>query len=147
MSPVTTLIKESMRDRRTRGLRIGLGVLQVLIGLGAVGGGIGLVSDPSGADMGFSIEWLSGSPFANYLVPGLVLVAVNGLGNLAGGVLSFTGRRFAGETATLLGLFLVAWIAVQMLLVPYSWLQPLYLSLGLGESGMGLWLRRSMRSN
>jgi hypothetical protein len=146
MGSMTTFVEESTGNRPARSLGIVLGVLQVLIGLGAVGGGIGLVSDPSGANLGFSVEWLSVSPFADYLVPGLILLVVNGLGNLAGGVLSFAGKRFAGETAALLGLFMVAWITLQMFWVPYSWLQPLYLALGLLELVLGLQLRRNLVS-
>ena len=148
MRPMTAVVDKGIRDRRARSLRVCLGVLQVLIGLGAVGGGIGLVSDPSGANLGFHPEWLAGSPFSDYLIPGLVLLVVNGLGNVVGGVLSFTGRRFAGAAAVLLGLFMVAWIAVQVYWIGLSsWLQPLYLALGLAELALGLRLRRDIASS
>jgi len=37
-------------SRKNKGLVNGLGVLQVFIGLGAVGGGLGLVLEPNGAN-------------------------------------------------------------------------------------------------
>ncbi len=43
----------------------GLGVLQVFIGLGAVGGGLGLVLEPTGANVGIPLEWLENSPFSS----------------------------------------------------------------------------------
>lgn len=94
--------------RRTRRLLNGLGVLQAFIGLWAVAGGVGLVLDPSGASVGIPLEYLRNSPFQSYLVPGIVLFTVNGLGSLAGAAVSFAKRRWAGETALALGAFLVA---------------------------------------
>ncbi|TET46669.1 hypothetical protein E3J62_03450 [candidate division TA06 bacterium] len=127
---------------------MGQGILQVLIGLGVVGGGIGLVSNPSGANLGFRVEWLAGSPFSNYLIPGIALLAVNGLGSLAGSMVSFAGKRFAGETAAALGLFMMAWIAVQMYWIGLSsWLQPLFFGLGLLEVVLGFCVRRDLHSS
>ncbi len=71
----------------------GLGILQAFIGVGAVAGGLALVLDPSGATLGVPLELLEETPFATYLVPGIVLVAVNGLGSLAGAAMSFTRHR------------------------------------------------------
>jgi hypothetical protein len=39
----------------------GLGILQVFIGLGAVGGGLALVLEPSGANLGIPLELLKAS--------------------------------------------------------------------------------------
>lgn len=69
----------SKTQKKGRGLTLGLGVLQVLIGLGAVAGGLGLIVDPTGASLGLPVEWLSGSPFPDHLIPDIVLLGVNGL--------------------------------------------------------------------
>jgi hypothetical protein len=55
--------------------RIALVVLQVLMGLAAVGGGLDLVLT-NGQLMGMPAELLRGSPFWSYLIPGLVLLTV-----------------------------------------------------------------------
>jgi hypothetical protein len=67
--------------------------------------------------MGMPIEWLHGTPFADYLVPGFVLFSVLGVGALvvAGGVLTRTSWAAGGALA--LGVALVGWIVVQMLLI------------------------------
>lgn len=96
--------------RKNKGLITGLGVLQVLIGLGAVGGGLALVLEPSGSNLGIPLEVLKSSPFLTFLVPGIVLLIVNGFGSLVGATASFTRYWRAGEIAIALGLFLVAWI-------------------------------------
>ena len=83
----------------SRGPVRGLGALQAFIGLGAVGGGLGLILKPSGAILGLPLELLESSPFSTYLVPGIVLLAVNGLGSLAGAAATFARYRHAGEIA------------------------------------------------
>ena len=124
-------------------LLYGLGVLQVVIGVGAVAGGLGLVLDPSGASLGLPRELLAKTPFATFMIPGIVLFVVNGLGSLLGAVASFTRYRYAGETAMALGAFLVAWILVQVYWMSGGhWLHWLYLSLGMVEVILGWSVRR-----
>ena len=132
-----------------RGLSTGLGIFQGLIGLSAVAGGVGLVMDPTGASLGMSTAWLDGSPFANFLIPGLFLLSVNGIGTLVGAVLSFRAYRYAGELAALLGVIMMGWITIQVLVISggagISWLQPFYFVVGLVEFGLGLLLRHRLR--
>ncbi|MCB9140508.1 MAG: hypothetical protein H6642_19415 [Caldilineaceae bacterium] len=125
----------------------GLGVLQAFIGIGAVAGGLGLMLNPSGGSLGLPLELLEKTPFSTYLVPGLVLFTVNGLGNLAGAVASFTRRRFAGEIAMALGAFLVAWILIQVYWMSgFHWLHWLYLGLGIVEAALGWSVWRAYRT-
>ena len=122
-------------------IRLTLGSLQVFVGLGAVAGGIGLVSDPSGLNVGMSTEILADTPFSNFLVPGLALLAINGLGSLLGSFLTFTQRPFAATAAIALGILLIAWIVIQVYWIGLvHWLQPLYLGLGILELALGLML-------
>ena len=125
----------------------GLTVLQAFIGIGAVAGGLGLMLNPSGGSLGLPLELLEKTPFSTYLVPGLVLFTVNGLGNLAGAVASFTRRRFAGEIAMALGAFLVAWILIQVYWMSgFHWLHWLYLGLGIVEAVLGWSVWRAYRT-
>ncbi len=119
-----------------------LGILQIFIGVGAVAGGYAFISDPSGRGIGIPLEFLQGSPFPNYLIPGIVLFTVNGLGSLAAGILTFKRWSYAGELAVVFGAGLMVWIIVQVTIIPYSWFQPVYFGLGLLELVLGLWLRR-----
>ena len=125
----------------------GLGVLQAFIGIGAVAGGLGLMLNPSGGSLGLPLELLEKTPFSTYLVPGLVLFTVNGLGNLAGAGASFTRRRFAGEIAMALGAFLVAWILIQVYWMSgFHWLHWLYLGLGIVGAALGWSVWRAYRT-
>jgi hypothetical protein len=120
-----------------------LGGLQAFIGLGAVGGGLMLIIDPSGSQLGLPLAMLQGSPFPDYLIPGLFLFTVNGLGSLVGAVLSFTRQRYAGEAGMALGAILMAWITIQVAIIrAVDPLHVLYFALGLLELALGLAVRR-----
>ena len=70
---------------------------------------------------------------------------VNGLGSLVGAVASFTRYRYAGETAMALGVFLVAWIILEVYwIAAFHWLHAVYLGLGLLEFVLGLSLRKAL---
>ena len=133
-------------QRKNKGLITGLGVLQMLIGLGAVGGGLALVLEPSGSNIGIPLEVLKSSPFSTFLMPGIVLLIVNGFGSLVGATASFTRYWCAGEIAIALGLFLVAWIMLQVYwFAAFHWLHALYLCIGLLELILGWLLRKVLR--
>jgi len=123
----------------------GLGILQAFIGIGAVAGGVSLVLDPSGASLGTPIQLLEKTPFTTFLMPGIVLLIVNGLGSFAGAVASCMRHRYAGEMALALGVFLVAWIAVQVYWMEPHWLHTLYFALGILEVTLGWSVRKSLR--
>lgn len=125
-----------------------LGVLQGLIGVGAVSGGLLFIIDPTGKMLGIPPELLQGSPFPDYFIPGLFLFLVNGLGSLLGGSLTLLRYRHAGELAIALGIILMAWIVIQVLIINHvHWLHYLYFALGLLELVLGFGVRRDLQSN
>jgi hypothetical protein len=100
-------------------------------GLSGIAGGIGLILDPSGESLSIPIEWLQGSPFHSYLVPGIILLSVLGIFPLA---VSFALWKFhsrAWHASLLVGLMLVIWIAVEILIIGYQPAPPLQLIYGL----------------
>jgi len=124
-------------------VKIGLGAIQAFIGLGALGGGFMLVRDPSGSALELPMSLLEGSPFPDFLIPGMFLLAVNGVGSMIGAGLSFTRRRYAQEIAIVLGAILIAWIVIQVVIISsFHWLHVLYFILGVVELGIGLYIRR-----
>jgi len=121
-----------------------LGVLQIFIGITAVLGGFGLVSDPSGTKMHVPLELLKNSPFNNYLIPGLVLLIVNGVGNVLAGIVTFFRTRYTGYPAIFFGVFLTVYIAIEVWFIGMlNFSQPLYFILGLVELLLGLKLSNS----
>jgi hypothetical protein len=119
-----------------------LGWLQIFIALGAIAGGVNFLLDTSGAGFGFTLDLLQGTPFKDYLLPGLYLLLINGLGTLLAAVLSFRRHPLAADVGIVLGLALMGWIAAQILWVGYlSWLQPFYFVLGVLEVANAYLLR------
>ncbi len=111
-----------------------LGVLQAFVGLGAISAGLFLLIDPSGESLGYPIEMLEHSPFRDFFIPGLVLFTVNGLFHILGAWASFTKQWYAGKLGLGLGLFLVAWIIIQVCFIRSThFLHFLYLGIGIIE--------------
>jgi len=68
---------------------------------------------------------------------------VNGVGQLAGAILAITRHWLAPWVMGALGVGLLIWIGVQVLMIPFSFLQPVIFSIGLVEGFVALfWLRR-----
>jgi hypothetical protein len=124
-----------------------LGLLQLFIGVGAVAGGLGLALDPSGESLGIPLELLEETPFGTFLIPGIVLFAVNGVCSLTGAIASLARHRHAGHAAVALGAFLIAWILLQVYWFAGShWLHWLYLGLGIIELALGWSVRKVLSS-
>jgi len=127
-------------DRLVRPLPVGAYVAgAAFLAVSAVFGGGMLVLDPTGASMELPLSWLEGTPFNDYLVPGLVLLGVLGLGSFVTvyGILRRTD--WAWHAAVGLGLALVTWIVVQIALIRlFHWLHVLYGGLGLLLVGLAL---------
>jgi hypothetical protein len=121
-----------------------LGALQAFTGIGAIPAGYGMLSDTTGAGLGMTPEILANSPLDSFLLPGLFLLLVNGVANLAGAVLSFTRNRFAGHAGVILGIALILWIVIQVWWISLSSvLQPLFFMIGLVSAWLGWKIIRS----
>jgi hypothetical protein len=101
-----------MMRNKAKALRGSLDALHMLVGLGGLAGGLAAVSNPA-APMGMSAEALRNGPFTDFLIPGLFLMGVIGLGNLAGGFVSIRKMKYSGIVSGGLGAVLMAWIVIQ----------------------------------
>jgi hypothetical protein len=106
--------------------------LLVVLGLGALGGGIALVSKPDGSVMQFDVAILAGSPFADYLVPGLILGGLFGIGSMAVAVMGIRHARLAPFLAFAIGSAQMIWIVVELAIIKeLSFLHPTFFAVGL----------------
>ena len=118
--------------------------LQLFIGLTALAGGYQLVSDPSGISAGVPLQWLGGSPFQDYLIPGWTLLVVIGVGSAGASLATALGHRLFGKLAVVQGALLVVYIAVEVWAIGWRVApQPLYLMLGLVQIVFGRYLDRT----
>ena len=90
--------------------------LHIFVGIGAIGGGLAAILNPR-EPLGVPAEALKNAPFSNYLIPGIILFAVIGLGNLVGAVSLRSRFRLRGYTSSALGWALVIWIIVQCIML------------------------------
>lgn len=105
--------------------------LHVFVGLGAIAGGLAAIINPY-KPFGMTIESLKYSPFTNYLIPGIILFTVIGLGNIISALMLRSKSRFKAYISSVFNWALVIWIAVQcIMLKAVVFLHVLYLIFGL----------------
>jgi hypothetical protein len=123
--------------------------LEIVLSVGALGGGAALILGPRGEILPLPLSALLGSPFNSYLIPGLILFSVLGMGPLGAAFLVWRRHELAPVAAFIAGTALLIWVAVQIAIIGYSNeppLQPLYLVLGTALTALGLgWLFRTTR--
>ncbi len=76
-----------------KALRITLIVIEAIIGLGALGGGITILT--GAFDQWLLLAWLQDTPFSDYTIPGLILLIVVGGGMLLAAATVFVQREWA----------------------------------------------------
>ncbi len=104
----------------------------VLLGVGALAGGVSLVAKPDGSVMQFDPAILAGSPFSDFLVPGLILGGLFGIGALAVVVMGLRHSPLAPFLAFALGCAQMIWIIVELAIIKdMSFLHPTFFAVGL----------------
>ncbi len=93
--------------------RIAIVVLEAFIAVSAIAGGIGLV----GGGIALPPEWLAGTLFSSYLIPGMILGAVVGGSALVAAALLLLAHPLALPAALAAGLIQAGWIVGEILLV------------------------------
>jgi hypothetical protein len=126
---IVMALVDSSRAQRDHALHWDRALLRSLLAFLAVTtliGGLGILMDW----WGLSPEWLDGSIFPSYTIPGLALIGV-GLAALLAGFLSSVDHRFGKPAAVLAGVAIAIYEAVEVLVVPFHWLQVFYVAVGL----------------
>jgi hypothetical protein len=98
--------------------------LAFLLAFGALNAFAGGYYGMSGAE-DVPKEWLEGSPFDDYFIPGLVLFVVVGGSFLAAAIAVFAKLHIARTAAFAAGTIVLGWLAVETAIIGYvSWMQP-----------------------
>jgi hypothetical protein len=99
-------------------LRISAIMLLFIIAVGALAAGYSFIVEPSGKGLGISTDYLRRTaPFKNYLIPGIVLFAVNGILSAIIAVLAIKKVRHYTLLVLMQGCIYVGWIAIQVTMV------------------------------
>jgi hypothetical protein len=102
------------------------------LGLGAIGGGGMLVAKPDGSLMQWDLSILAGSPFSDFLIPGLILAGLFGVGSFAVAGMGLARIRLAPFLAFAIGCGQMIWIVVELAIIKeLSFLHPTMFAIGL----------------
>lgn len=117
--------------------------LEVFLAGGALVGGGGMLLDTSGRGQGFPPDLLQGTPFSSYLIPGIVLLLVNGLLPSMVAVLTIRRRRGAHSGHIVVALALAGWLVGETFLIGLaSWMQPFFFAYALVVAALAVLVRR-----
>ena len=89
-------------------------LLLLFNGVGAIYGGISLISRPDGSSISLSASLLDRTPFHSFFVPGIVLLIVNGLFSLVCIVMQLMKYARSGYFIMMQGTLLTGWILIQV---------------------------------
>ncbi|MGD0018036.1 MAG: hypothetical protein ABSD62_02170 [Candidatus Limnocylindrales bacterium] len=130
-------------------IRFALFVLDLSAAVSAVIGGIAVAVNVDS----FPREWLAGSPFSDYVLPGAILAVVVGGTAAFAAATAARGPRVGAPASVVAGLVLVGWISGELLVLnqnsastsPRSVVEPIYFVVGLAMVALGLILWRRGR--
>lgn len=86
-------------------------------GAGAIFGGSALVYDPTGSALQLPVELLENSPFNSYLIPGIILIIMNGLLSILIAILAIRKSNYYPKLVILQGLILTGWLTIQIIML------------------------------
>lgn len=119
--------------RLVRGVRLLAGLL-LFNGIGAVGGGIALMT----GNIGLPLRLLDGTPFSDYAIPAWILTLVVGGTSLGAAWLLTRRSAWAGAASMVAGSALLGWIVTEFVLIPEGWMLQLpYFLIGLAVLWFG----------
>lgn len=116
-------------------------------GVSGLFGGLGLITDPSGEQLQMPLTFLEGTPFSNYIIPGIILFLILGCFPVLVGFGLFRqpdwewaeqlnvyrDQHWAWTFSLYTAIALIIWIDVQIMMIGYGhFIQSFYAFLGAG---------------
>lgn len=112
--------------------------LHLFVGIGAIFGGLAAIINPY-EPLGITLEPLRNSPFSSYLIPGIILFTIIGLGNIISALVFRYQSRFQGYISSVFSWALVIWIVVQVIMLnAVAFPHVLFFIIGLVESVLSI---------
>ena len=116
----------------------------LFVAIGAVGGALCMIFDPSGKTLGMDemLPYFQVLPFAdvlfqNFLFPGIALLIVNGLTNLTAAVLLLKKEKLGVILGGIFGVTLMLWICIQFYMFPMNFMSTSFFVIGLLQAITG----------
>jgi len=120
-------------------------ILLSVNGIGAVYGGLMLIADPTGSKLQMPLTFLEQSPFNNYLIPGIILLIINGIFSFVVIATIVLKKAYCHLLTLAQGILLCGWIIIQMILLKmfYAPMHITFLVIGACLIGCGFYLKGS----
>ena len=116
----------------------------LFVAIGAVGGALCMILEPSGKTLGMDemLPYFQVLPFAdvlfqNFLFPGIALLIVNGLTNLTAAVLLLKKEKLGVILGGIFGVTLMLWICIQFYMFPMNFMSTSFFVIGLLQAITG----------
>ncbi len=106
---------EKRTTMKHKAIRTLLLVIEAIIGLGAVGGGIAILTGVF--DQWLPLAWLQGTPFTDFTIPGLTLLIVIGGGMLLASATILIQREWAIILSAVMGLAMIGFEIVEVAII------------------------------
>mgnify|MGYP000126020916 CR=1 FL=1 len=107
-------------------------ILVSFVAVTAMLSGLFMISNPDGSIMNLPLSLLDGTPFKNFLIPGILLTTIVGGVNLLAVFYNIQRHVNRYNWAIAGGIIISGWIVVQMILIQAAhWLHFLYLGIGI----------------
>ena len=105
-------LAEKRKSMKHKAIRFLLLVIEFIIGLGAIGGGIAILT--GAFDQWLPLAWLQGTPFTDFTIPGLVLLIFIGGGMLLAAATVLIQREWAVILSAVMGLAMIGFEIVEV---------------------------------
>lgn len=139
-----TTVGEKPKKSRYNTARKWLIFWTLFIGIGAVGGAVTMLFDPTGktAGMDAMLPYFQKLPFADVLFrdftfSGIALLIVNGLTNLTAATLLIMKKRAGATLGMTFGITLMLWICIQFYMFPLNFMSTIYFIFGFTQAATG----------
>ena len=107
-------------------------ILVSFVAVTATLSGLFMISNPDGSIMNLPLSLLDGTPFKDFLIPGILLTTIVGGVNLLAVFYNIQRHVNRYNWAMAGGIMISGWIVVQMILIQAAhWLHFLYLGIGI----------------
>lgn len=90
--------------------------MHYFVGIGALFGGGAAILNPL-SPLGVPLDLLINSPFENFLVPGLILFLIIGIGSIISGLMAMLKSNYQGYFSSVSSWALMIWIVVQCFMI------------------------------
>ena len=118
-------------------------LLLLFNGIGAFYGGFQFITDPSGSKLQMSLSFLENTPFSNYLIPGIILIIVNGIFSFVTIAWILLKRKNFPWLIIIQSILLCGWLIIEIIMIEvfYAPMHATLLLVGACLFGCGLYLK------